>query len=171
MTVLVSLQSIVEALRHYRQFRWLDVHASSVAEFANPGALQARRDGDRILIDVGADRLEAVLDDRGVVRFSLAEERGDPAVVALGVLLGTGMAAALARPRSGPESTLLGLLVGGLAGAFVASHVRAHPDPNRFMALSYDPASAGWRVYQGPWRQWTVDTLWPPPGVPLGATG
>ena len=165
MGVRVSLSSIADVLRRYRQqFRWLDVLTSSVEELVTPPAdLRVLRDGDKFVVEFGQDRLEVALDgQRGVARFSLVEQ-GAGNAVAFGALLGAGVGAALARPKSAPESALLGLLVGGLAGALTA---RAQvPDPNRVVALVFDDSDGNWRLYSGPWRQWALDALWPPPGV------
>lgn len=160
---MVSLRDIANVLRQYnKRYRWLDVFTHQVLEFRSPSYLKfIQIDGSHFSVEVGAERLEfRTYPEKGIVRFSLAgrHEVVPGAVItgaAIGALIGAGIDSA-----KGPEGVILGLLLGGLIGAAVGNTAQ-DVNENRIMTLRYEPVTAKWQVYHGPYVQWAKEALRP----------
>lgn len=155
----ISLHDIARVLKQYSErYRWLDVFSHQVSDLRAqaPGIKFFKQGENYFRAEVGTDHLDLQMyPGKGVVRFSLGtgqpESNDVVAGAAIGAMVGLGV-----RPK-GPEGLILGLLLGGLVGAALGNHV----DENRIMTLRYDPATASWRIYHGPYVHWAKEALRP----------
>jgi hypothetical protein len=155
----ISLPDIARVLKQYSErYRWLDVFAYQVSELRGQSGLKFFKQGEnRFSAQVGTDQLDLQMyPDKGVVRFSLGTGQPESSDVVAGAAIGA-MVGLGVRPK-GPEGLILGLLLGGLVGAALGNN---RVDENRIMTLRYDPATASWRVYHGPYIQWAKEALRP----------
>lgn len=165
------LQDIANALQLYRgRYEFLDAFVDDIDEIRN------RTIGDvAALVQAGAHPQLAVqfaaepffvqlFPEQGIARFRLdqagprANGERIAAGAAIGGLLGTVVTAALSAASDKKEGLLGGLVLGMLVGG--ALGVAAQP-VERVLALQFDPATLGWRLYDGPLLRWAKRTLQP----------
>ncbi len=161
------LQDIASALQLYRsRYEFLDAFVDDIDEIrtrtlGDVAALVQRGPHPQLAVQFAGEPLFVQLfPEQGIARFWLGQvgQQGTGERIAtdaaLGTILGTAMTAASRTKEGLLGGLILGMLVGGPASVV--------PQPvERVLALQFDPATAGWRLYDGPLLRWAKRTLQP----------
>ncbi len=161
----LRLKDIVSVLDSYgKDFGFLDVFASDVAEFRDNPSVFSRIDANSYRAEVEGRALHMqIFRDKHVARFNLiTHESTDVAGGALaGATVGALIGAAVdsTNRKQSPAGVIFGLLLGGFLGA-AASQTPSTTRPTRqVLTLRYDPTDQQWKVYHGPYLGWAKEAL------------
>ena len=164
-----SLGDIASVLEEHRgRFEALDAFVDDVEELRAHG-LDARvlEHPNRFLVQTGRRKIDVqVFPDQGVARFRLAgpaaaTTSGAADGAALRAVVGTAIGAAQNTKEGLLGGLLLGMLVGGALGA-----AKGSSEPERVLALQFEPTSSQWHLYDGPLLRCAKRTLQPPQTAP-----
>jgi hypothetical protein len=163
-----SIPDVARLLVQYKgRFDTLDAFADDIAEVRKhtlPGTLLRSDPHPLLAVPVGSTTtlLVELFPADGVVRFKLPpqpvetqEDRTLGTTAILHGLLGTAIGVATNKKEGLLGGLILGMLLGSAAVGAAAKPVES------VLAFQFDPATAGWRLYNGALLRWAKLTLQP----------